>query len=294
MKWRDRLLSVKLIGISLLAIAMIITIVGFLNLHYNLPLTRPVEFLVADFYANISAELIGIVITVLIIDQLYERSRIRQLKERLIRLMGSTDNTLVRIAVGELRARGWLEDGTLCTNSFYQSNLSGAMLSSANLQQGDFTQANLANSDFKWSNFSNACLTYAFLENSMLIGANLSGADLGGAYLIETDLKDADLTGAILTCACLWGANLQGARVTDAQLQQAMMLKAAIMPDGHVYNGRFNLEGDIALEHVAGTIDDIEAEKKDKLPKAIRNNEVHTRQFLRWEWAENFAEKIGC
>jgi hypothetical protein len=202
---------------------------------------------------------------------------------------------LALLITDELRAQGWIEDGSLCKVSFYQANLNEARLFLANLEQTDFTRANLTNADLKWVNLRNANLNSANLANSMLIGANLfkarlSRANLGGAYLIDADLQEADLTEATLTNACLWGANLRGARVTEHQLRKAIMLHGTIMPDGDIYDGRFNLAGDVALANETKVVDDITA-AEGELPAIVCDSEIHARQFLRWKWvAENVME----
>jgi uncharacterized protein YjbI with pentapeptide repeats len=71
--------------------------------------------------------------------------------------------------------------------------------------------------------------------------ANLEGARLNRADLHRADLSEADLEGAFMT-----KTNLQGARnLTEAQLAQASRLRGATLPDGSLYDGRFNLAGDI-------------------------------------------------
>lgn len=292
MKWFSKF-SVRMFGILLFLAALVVAVVGFLNQHYGLLHIKPFDGFIADFYANLSTEFIGIAITVLVIDQLYERSKIQKIKEQLIRQMGFADNDLARLAVDELRIYGSLGDGSLRKVSFCQANLSRALLFSADLEQSDFSRAILHNADLKWSNLQNANLNSAFLENSLLIGANLSGsclsqAILRGAYLIDTNLQNADLQGAVLTCACFWGANLRGALVSEAQLRETIMLSGAVMPDGSIYDGEFNLKGDITLASEPNPIDDTLV-NDDKLPGVVRDNEIHARQFLRWKWV---SEKI--
>lgn len=295
MKWSSRLLSVRTIGAVLLVVALIITILGFLNQHNGFSLPQPIEYFVADFYANLSTEFISIAMTVLIIDQLYESRRNQQLKEQLIRQMGSSDNGIALNAVEELRAHDWLQDGSLQGVSFYQANLAGAFLPLVNLEQTVFSRADLRNVDLKWANLRSANLNSVFLENSTLIGTDLSKcslskANLGGAYLIDAELQEADLREATLIDACLWGANLLNARVTEEQLRNVIMLYDAIMPDGSVYNGRFNLRGDMMLDSEANAVDDVQA-FQEQLPGIVRENETHARQYLRWKWvSENFRD----
>lgn len=183
MKRSKEWFSVQMIGVLLLLVALVTGTLGYLNLHNDLILPKPLEYFVADFYANTAVELISIGITVLIIDQLYERSRNKQIKERLIRQMGANDNGLALVAIDELRSYGWLEDGSLRKVSFYLANLMNARLFSADLEETDFERADLGNADLKWVNLRNANLKAAFCENSLLIGACLSSACLSKANL---------------------------------------------------------------------------------------------------------------
>ncbi|MFL5804404.1 MAG: pentapeptide repeat-containing protein [Roseiflexaceae bacterium] len=186
-----------------------------------------------DFYANVATTLIGIAIAVLTIDWLGER-RVEhlaeeQLKAQLIREMGSTDNGIALRAVRELRAREWLEDGSLEWADLDKANLRGADLHMAYLQ-------------------------IARLGRSNLQGANLHGANLEGAFLYDTDLRGAELYGAVLYDADLHRADLRGANLSlvhlsdaDRQLSTAYRLRDALMPSGiYHYDGCYNLLGDIA------------------------------------------------
>jgi len=293
MKWLNRWFSVQVVGLLLFLLAFIIAVVGFLNRHYNLLLIKPFEYFMTDFYANISTDLFGISITILLIDQIYERGRAKELKKQLIRQMGALDSGFSQVAADELNAHGWLQDGSLRGLRFYQANLPQVFLDFASLEHTNFTKANLRKASFKWANLRNARLNSASLENSILVGTNLSNshlsqAHLGGAYLIEADLQEADLQGTIIDSACLWGANLRGTRITEGQLRKAAMLYAAIMPDGNLYDGRFNLRGDVLLANEKHLVDDISVHQAF-LNEYVSENESHSRQYLRWKWV---SEKV--
>lgn len=141
----------------------------------------------------------------------------------LINKLSDLDNRVVLNALAELRARGWLTDGSL----------RGVALCRAQLQNADLMDADLCNVDFH----------QADLEN-----ADLSNAKLRATKLNRANLRYANLDRADLTNASLYKANLRGARnVTDEQLSKARQLWGAIMPDGNPYDGRFNLQADIEL-----------------------------------------------
>jgi uncharacterized protein YjbI with pentapeptide repeats len=131
------------------------------------------------------------------------------------------DNKVVLRAVEALRAHGWLENGALEGINLQYVHLQKANLAMANLQK-----VNLSMADLRW--------------------AILSGADLGGAQLNNANLYRADMSMANLQGANLIKANLQGARnLSEEQLTQVNRLRGATMPDGGLYDGRFNLPGDI-------------------------------------------------
>jgi hypothetical protein len=139
----------------------------------------------------------------------------------LVNQLRSPDNKITLLAVEKLRARGWLVDGTLRGIALCHAQLQGADLMGANLNNVDFHQAQL-----EWAD-----LMKADLRNTKLTRSNLQGADFG-----QADLTRADL----------YKSNLRGARnLTFEQLSTVVRLYGAIMPDGQLYDGRFNLSGDL-------------------------------------------------
>jgi hypothetical protein len=141
----------------------------------------------------------------------------------LIRKMRSPETKLVLEAIAELRARGWLEDGSLRGVMLCHAHLEGSDLYRASLREVDLHQAHLEGAELSLADLSGSKITRACLR-----GANLSQADLSGADLFKADLTDAR-------------------NLTDEQLAQAKRLSFASLPDGTPYNGRFNLPGDIEL-----------------------------------------------
>jgi len=83
-------------------------------------------------------------------------------------------------------------------------------------------------------------LLHVHFEGADLFNANLRGVDFHQAHLQGCNLARADLTGAKLT-----RADLRGADFTDEQLAETKRLWGATMPDGSVYDGRYNLNGDL-------------------------------------------------
>jgi len=101
-----------------------------------------------------------------------------------------------------------------------ESNLSGAILTDANLS-GSF----LAGSNFERVNFSGADLSGSHMVKVSLISASMQGTNLSNAILRKADLRlvdfeGADLTGADLRYANTYGANFTGATLIDADLNE--------------------------------------------------------------------------
>ena len=143
-------------------------------------------------------------------------------KIELINKLHSLENRSVLQAVADLRACGKLCDGSLRGIALCRAQLQGADLSGADLAFVDFHQADLES-------------------------ANLRGIRLQAAKLNRANLEGVDLELAILTNTDLYKVNLRGARnLCDVQLSKANELFGSIMPDGSVYDGRFNLFGDLA------------------------------------------------
>ena len=102
-----------------------------------------------------------------------ERKAERDLHERLLRDIGSRDNSTALQAVDELREIGWLEDGTLREISLLAANLRNANLWYADLQYVTM-----------WS---------AILEDAELVQATLQGANLSGSNCRRATFDDANL-----------------------------------------------------------------------------------------------------
>ena len=141
----------------------------------------------------------------------------------IISKLRSSENKRVLEAVEELRAHGWLSDGTLKNIALIHAHLEGADLMNADLEGVDFHQAHMEFADLSSANLNGAKMVRATLK-----GANFSKADLTGADLFKANLVDA-------------------IGLTPAQLRTAKRLIGATLPDGKLYDGRYNLEGDMAI-----------------------------------------------
>ncbi|MEJ2265395.1 MAG: pentapeptide repeat-containing protein [Anaerolineales bacterium] len=144
-------------------------------------------------------------------------------KIEVINKLWSHENKLVLQAVEELRVRGWLVDGSLRGVALCKAQFQDADLMGADLRSVDLHQAQLEFSDLSKANLSAAKLTRANLH-----GANLDQVDLTRADLYKANLRRVN-------------------NLTDEQLSRVKRLWGAVMPDGSIYNGRYNLPGDLEL-----------------------------------------------
>lgn len=230
-------LTAEHIGIVLAVLGLVIAASGHLDQYGSFNMRQ----LFHDLYANLGAELASIAVTILIIDRLNQRREVRSEKARLIREMGSRDNGTALRAVDELRARGWLHDGSLYHADLKYANMEHAILDGADLENAYLSFANLENADLRNANLRGAILRCANLQGALLLNANLQASKL-----LEADLQAARLQGADLEGATLTQANLAGARgLADDRLAQAWTLRGATMPNSAIYDGRYNLPGDI-------------------------------------------------
>ena len=221
--WNDFLsiiTNVRWFGFLLFLLSISFGVTGYLSQHKSFSMSS----LWGDFYANISTELVSIAITVLFVDFLYSRKSKEELKKQLIREMGNANNVIALRAVNELRAHGWLRDGTLKNERFYNSDLTNADLKDANLSGVSFTDV-----IFRKANLANAKLNKA----------SIIGCDLSGANFARADLED--LNSNFKHDTNVWQ------HLLDTQFKSAFRLIKAKMPEGNKYDGRYNLKGDLDM-----------------------------------------------
>lgn len=141
--------DVRRVAVLLLGFALLIGTVGYLNQQNKIPVHLPVF---ADFYANITTDLLSIALTVLVIDSLNERRATKKEKQNLILQMSSPTNSIALEAVRILRMQGWLTDGTLHGANLLRANLQKAYLEKADLQGVSFYKADLRDAYLQGSN----------------------------------------------------------------------------------------------------------------------------------------------
>jgi uncharacterized protein YjbI with pentapeptide repeats len=177
----------------------------------------------ANFRQGMSTGFFGAVVTtlflglgVLIFDQYQD---IQNRKADLILQMGSLDHTTAIETIRQLRAEGWIEDGTLRGVWLCDANLKGASLWSANMQETDL--GNFQNRTIQYSTSTWGAIFYlgarggVNLEEADLRGSNLYMANLSGANLKDAKLDGANLEGAILPDGSSWTLDIDMARFTN-------------------------------------------------------------------------------
>jgi uncharacterized protein YjbI with pentapeptide repeats len=174
---------------------------------------------VEAYYANVSTSILSISATVLLIDRLNEKRGQREEKQRLIREMGAGDSATALRAVKEIRARGWLTDGSLV----------GADLSGANLDDAQLERSNLSRADLFRTKLGRAELPHALLGEAVLRGVaaencNMKGVDLRGANLRKAGLSGAILEDAFIDSRCeLLGAQFRRRRYAERQGRRGIL-----------------------------------------------------------------------
>lgn len=212
-------------------------IIGIFSLILGLAgiLEGPIPYLpipgLPGFHRAISSELVGIGVTVLIIDYANERRQKQQLKSALIRDLGSQSNEFALRALRELKYYGWHNDGSLKQAHLSSANLKSALLHNSDLEQTYLMWANLEDADLrktnlKGANLYSANLKGAKLTDAMLNKARMFGVDLKNSQLMVSNLESATLTAATLEKANLFKANLRRTNLAGARLKGAKLLEA--------------------------------------------------------------------
>ena len=100
---------------------------------------------------------------------------------------------------------------------------------------------------------ANGWLQDGSLDGIDLSGANFHGMDFSAASLGDANLRWVNFQMTNLSEANLSGAQLQETRnLTDEQLAQLGALHMARLTDGSLYDGRFNLIGDLQSAQKSG------------------------------------------
>jgi uncharacterized protein YjbI with pentapeptide repeats len=184
-----------------------------------------------DYQVNVWTSLIDFVLTVVVINQLNEVRAKKQLREQLMRELGSSDNALALRALRELRAHEWVNDSWLQRAFLESANLRRAVFNGADLREAWCISANLEEAQMWGTNLQGAILWSAALPGANLGLANLVevralDADFQGAELGQADIHDATMINANFRDANMWAVNLQGADLNNADLRGSNLNQA--------------------------------------------------------------------
>jgi uncharacterized protein YjbI with pentapeptide repeats len=219
------------LGIVFGVIAFFVAFLGYLNQHMNLwSSVRWLTNIFGDFYANVSSELISIVITVLVLDRLNARLAVQERNLSLFRQAKSRSLNVALEAVDQILH----DDLWNALLEYYrdhqgQVDLSkvkwagGVQLSNLNLQKVNLYGSQLENANLESAYMGNIHLENANLGFTHLEDANLENADLENANLSRSKLENADLFAACLENANLWQSQLRNACLAAAHLENAYL-----------------------------------------------------------------------
>lgn len=131
-------------------------------------LSRPQDDWVSATAQNLSSELIGAILTYIVIEMVghYYTVKLEE-KLALIQQLGDPDNAISIKAVSDMWYLGWLQDGSMVSKSLRFANLEEADLGLCDLRKVEFYRANLQNARL-----------WADLRGANLLQANLAGAQL--------------------------------------------------------------------------------------------------------------------
>ncbi|QQS44441.1 pentapeptide repeat-containing protein [Candidatus Roizmanbacteria bacterium] len=196
-------------------------------------------FLTSSYFAyhgsqlaqGIAIESLSLTFTIFIIDYINEQRARKELKSRLIRQIGSSDNGLALNALAELKANNWLEQDCIFKDAWLRkANLQDAVawgvdFSGGQLEEANFIKANLTNSKFIVVD-----LRLAIFDEAKLIGTQFK------ADLIKASFKNAHLQHSIFDSCTLYktnfsGANLQGAVFKNCKTENLKLI-------GAIYNSK--------------------------------------------------------
>lgn len=198
-----------------LLVILTLIIIGGLIFGQN-PFGFEGDFL--GYITNVATELLSVIGTVIVVDQLNRRRTIQERKIELFDQAKSRSNDMAVDALEKIQRAGWWNEMLAYSTKDHRVDLrnlqwaGGIQLVKVNLTGAFLFNANLAN---------------AVLEHANLTDANLRRAKLIGANLVRTDL-----TGAVLELATLTGAFLLDAKLDDVKWSDNDGTEAATLPDG--------------------------------------------------------------
>ncbi len=247
-------------------------VVGFLLGLVFFPIIQALSNDLINFLDNLSAEVIGIVFTVVFIDRIYQYREDQRHKSTLLRELGDTANVTVRKAWRELKDMKLHTDGTLQGISLVNANLSNINMSTADfkktalndadlsyshLVETDFSKAEmirakLDNTNLKRSKFKKAIMSKVKIRNAIGIGvdfisARLKYANFNDSQFTKCNFKDARLREASIQNAQFIECNMQNTNLYKANLSGTQFINVTFdqnttLPDGRRWNPNIQLE----------------------------------------------------
>ena len=176
--------------------------------RFVLPLQGPDE--------GLFTEIVGILVTVFVIDGLRSIGTDTEVKKSLLRRAASTSNETAKAAIDELRKTGLINRGVL-----RGADLSGACLCGAMLENVDLSGVNLENADLSDAYLDGAILVDAKLCRTKFHRTTMVKVQLAGSDLSRTEFEKADLTNAVFKRNCLdkdGPRNLPSAKFIESKL----------------------------------------------------------------------------
>lgn len=213
----------------------LVSILGILSLVIGLMvlIPGPVPWLFPDssfpvFMRDIAPELVGIGVTVLLVDWASEQRADEHEKADLVSQLGSPDRAFAREAARRLRIKGWLYGTALNDADLNNVQLPNVDLSFANLRWAKLNDSNLEGANMQYCNLQEAQLENANLKDANLKGAQCQESQFGAANLQNAILRDANLSLSYLLEADMQNANLRGANLQNAKMVRVNLSRASL------------------------------------------------------------------
>lgn len=199
--------STRVLGIACLVLFIVLISFGFYSDSFTSETGKTAHGLIVNF----AFTLLGVALTVLVIDKLNDQRANSDLKRSLIRDLLLGDTAISRRAINELSSMGALADGTM-----RNAELAGAEIDTIDLTNSDLSEANLVGATFKNCDLANSNLSGTKMNDAFFEGCTFDTADLYSAKLIGTKFLQCDLR----------EANFEKANPSNAQFVACQLTKA--------------------------------------------------------------------
>ncbi|MEM9955178.1 MAG: pentapeptide repeat-containing protein [Chloroflexota bacterium] len=206
---------------------------------------------------NVYTEALGVLATILVLNQFNQRRDKHTLKQLLLMQVRSPEHYAATTALEWLRTENWLERDTfkhtrlerINWNNMYIGDLSfesthirqcsfGGTQTYSNFERAKIYDTTLDDADLSLSNFRDATIWNCTFVASRIIEGDFSNAELQRCQFWGADLIKANLAGAIFyDCiiagtTSLEGANLMGCSLEKSLMENLRLSSETILPDG--------------------------------------------------------------